>query len=148
MVSQGGYVRLSCWSPPDADEASQGGGGENKSRVLRIPLSSLRFFGRPFGTGTPSRMTRCNVVLVVTLSSPRSLPRTVIRGRGSSIHAKQLYFPDLVRLSCIHSIWQFSAVVFPPSCHGFIWSASISSIVHFFFLFVPLHSGQIPFWRS
>jgi len=35
------------------------------------------------------------------------------------------YFPDLILLSCLHNIWQFSDVVFPPSCHGFIWSAPI-----------------------
>jgi len=33
--------------------------------------------------------------------------------------------PDLILLSCLHNIWQFPAVVFPPSCQGFIWSAPI-----------------------
>ena len=32
----------------------------------------------------------------------------------------RFYFPAFLRLSSLQSIWQFSAVVFPPSCHGVI----------------------------
>ncbi len=42
-----------------------------------------------------------------------------------------IHFPDFRLLSSLQSIWQFSAVVFPPSCQGVIWSASISSISNF-----------------
>ena len=31
---------------------------------------------------------------------------------------KYSYFPDFLRLSSLHSIWQLAALVFPPSCHG------------------------------
>ena len=49
------------------------------------------------------------------------------------------YFALFRLLHSLHSIWQFSATVRPPSTHGVIWSASISSISKCF----P-HSGQIP----
>lgn len=29
-----------------------------------------------------------------------------------------IYFPDFLRLSSLHSIWQLAALVFPPSCQG------------------------------
>ena len=53
------------------------------------------------------------------------------------------YFPDLCLLQSLHNIWQFSAVVFPPECHGVMWSPSISSISK-----CLLHSLHIPFCRS
>ena len=53
------------------------------------------------------------------------------------------YFPDFLRLSGLHSIWQFSEVVLPPLYHGSIWSPSISSISKCF-----SHFLQIPFCLS
>ena len=53
------------------------------------------------------------------------------------------HFPDFLLLSSLHSIWQFSALVFPPSCQGVMWSPSISSISK-----CSLHTGQMPFCRS
>src|SRR3989344_5044082 len=58
------------------------------------------------------------------------------------------YLPDLVLLSCLHNIWQFFASVFPPSCQGFMWSASISLISKCAFLHRAFLATQIPFCRS
>ena len=49
------------------------------------------------------------------------------------------HFPLLRRLQSRQSIWQFSGVVLPPSCHGVMWSASICSSSKC----LP-HSGQMP----
>ena len=35
------------------------------------------------------------------------------------------HFPLLRLLQSQQSIWQFSATVLPPKCHGVMWSASI-----------------------
>ena len=40
---------------------------------------------------------------------------------------RPFHLPDFLLLSSLHSIWQFAAVVFPPSCQGLMWSPSISS---------------------
>src|SRR5688572_20846751 len=53
------------------------------------------------------------------------------------------HLPDFRRLSSLHSIWQFAALVFPPSCHGVTWSASMSLMSNFF----P-HFTHLPFCRS
>jgi hypothetical protein len=59
------------------------------------------------------------------------------------------YFPDFLRLSSLHSIWQLAAMVFPPSRQGLTWSACISSNSNFvFFRFSFTHHGQMPFCRS
>lgn len=36
------------------------------------------------------------------------------------------HFDDFLRLHSLHSIWQLSSTVFPPSIQGVMWSASIS----------------------
>src|SRR5690554_1407389 len=53
------------------------------------------------------------------------------------------YFPLFIRLSSLHNIWQFSADVFPPSCQGVMWSASISESSK-----CSPHFTQIPFCLS
>jgi len=62
----------------------------------------------------------------------RLLQPVVGRLGGSSLSAPTgalsvAYLPDFLRLSSLHNIWQFAAVVFPPSCQGLMWSPSISS---------------------
>jgi len=53
------------------------------------------------------------------------------------------HFPPLRLLHSRQSIWQLSATVFPPSRHGVMWSASISSILNDLPQF-----GQMPFCLS
>lgn len=57
--------------------------------------------------------------------------------------AVRCLFPDCLLLSSLHNIWQFVALVFPPSCQGVIWSASIPSILK-----CSLQTTQIPFCLS
>jgi hypothetical protein len=54
--------------------------------------------------------------------------------------ADALYFPAFLRLSSLHNNWQFLSSVLPPSCQGFIWSASIPANSKWF-----LHFTQMPF---
>ena len=49
------------------------------------------------------------------------------------------YFAPLRRLHPLQSIWRLLGTVWPPSLHGVMWSASISSMANFF----P-HFGQTP----
>lgn len=54
---------------------------------------------------------------------PAVLLRSDIHSRGfvvAKLSLFSIYLPDFVRLQFRQSIWQFSAVVFPPSCHGVI----------------------------
>ena len=53
-----------------------------------------------------------------------------------------VYLLDFRLLQKRQSIWQFSVVVFPPSHHGVMWSASIFSNSNH-----SPHLGQTPFWR-
>lgn len=49
-------------------------------------------------------------------------------GKKEFLETRNNHFPDLCLLQSLHNIWQFSAVVFPPECHGVMWSPSVSSI--------------------
>jgi len=64
------------------------------------------------------------------------------RCRGGGLFTEERtrpHRPPLRRLHSLHSIWQFSGSVLPPSRQGMMWSPSISSMPNSF-----LHSGHLP----
>jgi hypothetical protein len=62
----------------------------------------------------------------LSLTAHPYLPCTASRLAGLT------YFPPFLLLSSLQSIWQLAAIAFPPSCHGLMWSASISLTSNFF----------------
>lgn len=66
-----------------------------------------------------------------------------LSGSTSLAYRICFYFAPFLLLHSLHSIWQFSTVVTPPSAQGVIWSPSISSSSKC----LP-QWAQIPCWRS